>query len=229
MKKFLKILLIIIGIVFLIFAALICIGLFVDYDDHIENGRYTYVPEDDNKDNAYVEFNLSDYDKKDSELIYYSSVEEAILNSPLNTENEEFSVPEDFLNHVDEILHIWNGKQYDTIFYRAGSDNDPVQGFVMARCKKQVEEATVQYAFMNATPVTTKADSILMIFVDVGLLALTSYIQFRAIPAIQNITISDYGTEITIVALGICAYIIVIGIWAAMRGFKNCKNDGTKQ
>ena len=51
---------------FLIFAALICIGLFVDYDDHIENGRYTYVPEDDNKDNAYVEFNLSDYDKKDS-------------------------------------------------------------------------------------------------------------------------------------------------------------------
>lgn len=136
MKKFLKILLIIVGIVFLIFAALICIGLFVDYDDHIENGRYTYVPEDDNKDNAYVEFNLSDYDKKDSELIYYSSVEEAILNSPLNAENEEFSVPEDFLNHVDEILHIWNGKQYDTIFYRAGSDNDPVQGFVMARCKK---------------------------------------------------------------------------------------------
>ena len=41
MKKFLKILLIIVGIVFLIFAALICIGLFVDYDDHIENGRYT--------------------------------------------------------------------------------------------------------------------------------------------------------------------------------------------
>ena len=162
MKKFLKILLIIVGIVFLIFAALICIGLFVDYDDHIENGRYTYVPEDDNKDNAYVEFNLSDYDKKDSELIYYSSVEEAILNSPLNAENEEFSVPEDFLNHVDEILHIWNGKQYDTIFYRAGSDNDPVQGFVMARCKKQVDEASVQYAFMNATPVTTKADSILI-------------------------------------------------------------------
>ena len=68
-----------------------------------------------------------------------------------------------------------------------------------------------------------------MIFVDVGLLALSSFIHFRAIPAIQNITISDYGTEITIVALGICAYIIVIGIWAAMRGFKNCKNDGTKQ
>ncbi|WP_195548787.1 hypothetical protein [Coprococcus comes] len=155
MKKFLKILLIIVGIVFLIFAALICIGLFVDYDDHIENGRYTYVPEDDNKDNAYVEFNLSDYDKKDSELIYYSSVEEAILNSPLNAENEEFSVPEDFLNHVDEILHIWNGKQYDTIFYRAGSDNDPVQGFVIARCKKKIENESTQYAFVNATPATT--------------------------------------------------------------------------
>ena len=159
MKKFLKILLIIIGIVFLIFAALICIGLFVDYDDHIENGRYTYVPEDDNKDNAYVEFNLSDYDKKDSELIYYSSVEEAILNSPLNAENEEFSVPEDFLNHVDEILHIWNGKQYDTIFYRAGSDNDPVQGFVIARCKKKIENESTQYAFVNATPATTTPDA----------------------------------------------------------------------
>lgn len=57
----------------------------------------------------------------------------------------------------------------------------------------------------------SKQTGLLMIFVDVGLLALTSYIQFRAIPAIQNITISDYGTEITIVALGICAYIIVIG------------------
>ena len=68
-----------------------------------------------------------------------------------------------------------------------------------------------------------------MVFVDIGLLALTSYIHFRAIPAIQNNTISDYGTEITIVALGICVYIIVIGIGAAMRGFKNCKNDGTKQ
>ena len=64
--------------------------------------------------------------------------------------------------------------------------------------------------------VSKQAGSI-MVFVDIGLLALTSY------------TISDYGTEITIVALGICVYIIVIGIWAAMRGFKNCKNDGTKQ
>lgn len=68
----------------------------------------------------------------------------------------------------------------------------------------------------------------LMIFVDVGLLALTSYIQFRAIPAIQNNTISEYDTEITIVALGICAYIIAIGIWAAMRGFKKCKKDSIK-
>ena len=76
--------------------------------------------------------------------------------------------------------------------------------------------------------VSKQAGSI-MVFVDIGLLALTSYIHFRAIPAIQNNTISDYGTEITIVALGICVYIIVIGIWAAMRGFKNCKNDGTKQ
>ena len=51
MKKFLKIMLIIIGAISLIFVALIGIGLFVDveYDDHIENGRYTYVPEEENK------------------------------------------------------------------------------------------------------------------------------------------------------------------------------------
>ena len=59
----------------------------------------------------------------------------------------------------------------------------------------------------------------------IGLLVLTSYIHFRAIPAIQNNTISDYGTEITIVALCICAYVIVIGILAATRGFKGTKKD----
>lgn len=57
--------LIIIGAISLIFVALIGIGLFVDveYDDHIENGRYTYVPEEENKDNEYVEFTINDYDK----------------------------------------------------------------------------------------------------------------------------------------------------------------------
>ena len=109
MKKFLKILLIVIGIVFLIFAALICIGLFVDYDDHIENGRYTYVPEEENKDNEYVEFTINDYDKNNAKLVYYDTIEEAIQLSTLNAENEELSVPADFLNHVDETLHIWQG------------------------------------------------------------------------------------------------------------------------
>ena len=120
MKKFLKILLIIIGIVFLIFAALICIGLFVDYDDHIENGRYTYVPEEENKGNEYIEFKLTDNGKDDSKLTYYNSIEEAILNFLKKAEHEKFiSSRRFFFNHVDEILHIWNGKQYDTVFYRA--------------------------------------------------------------------------------------------------------------
>ena len=59
-----------------------------------------------------------------------------ILNSPLNAENEELSVPADFLNYVDETLHTWQGEIYDTIFYRVGNE--------------------------NATPVTTKPDSILI-------------------------------------------------------------------
>lgn len=99
MKKFLKILFILIGIVFLIFVVLIGIGLFADfeYDDHIENGRYTYIPEEENKDNEYVAFTMSDYDKNDSELTYYDSIEKAILHSALKAENEELSVPDDFL------------------------------------------------------------------------------------------------------------------------------------
>lgn len=64
-----------------------------------------------------------------------------------------------------------------------------------------------------------------MVFVDIGLLALTSYIHFRAIPAIQRNTISDYGAEITIVALCICGYIIVICILAVILGFKGTKKD----
>ena len=64
MKKFLKILLIIVGIVFLIFAALICIGLFVDYDDHIENGRYTYVPEEENKGKTILNLHIIILSKK---------------------------------------------------------------------------------------------------------------------------------------------------------------------
>ena len=111
MKKFLKIMLIIIGAISLIFVALIGIGLFVDveYDDHIENGRYTYVPEEENKDNEYVEFTINDYDKNNAKLVYYDTIEEAIQLSTLNAENEELSVPADFLNHVDETLHIWQG------------------------------------------------------------------------------------------------------------------------
>ena len=112
MKKFLKIMLIIIGAISLIFVALIGIGLFVDveYDDHIENGRYTYVPEEENKDNEYVEFTINDYDKNNAKLVYYDTIEEAIQLSTLNAENEELSVPADFLNHVDETLHIWQAK-----------------------------------------------------------------------------------------------------------------------
>lgn len=70
-------------------------------------------------------------------LPIHDSIEKAILHSALKEENEELSVPDDFLNHVDETFHIWNGEQYDTIFYRAGTNDDPVQGFVFARLKSK--------------------------------------------------------------------------------------------
>ena len=100
--------------------------------------------------------------KNNAKLVYYDTIEEAIQLSTLNAENEELSVPADFLNHVDETLHIWQGKKYDTIFYRAGNDNDDIQGLVMAHCKKQIQNGHTQYAFINATPVTTKRDRILL-------------------------------------------------------------------
>ena len=77
-----------------------------------------------------MEFTINDYDKNNAKLVYYDTIEEAIQLSTLNAENEELSVPADFLNHVDETLHIWQGKKYDTIFYRAGNDNDDIQGLV---------------------------------------------------------------------------------------------------
>lgn len=161
MKKFLKIVLIIIGAICLIFISLIGISLFVDfeYDDHIENGRYTYVPEDSNDENKYIELDIKDNDMDDLELTYYDSVEKAILNSPLKEEHKDLSAPKDFLNHVDQTLHVWQGKNYDTIFYRVGTDKDGVQGFVMARCKKQVQNGLTQYAFINASPSTTTPDT----------------------------------------------------------------------
>lgn len=64
---------------------------------------------------------------------------------------------------------------------------------------------------------------VFMVLIDIGLFALTSYVQFRIISAIQNNTISTYGTEITIVVLGISAYVIIIGVIAATRGFKHSK------
>lgn len=64
---------------------------------------------------------------------------------------------------------------------------------------------------------------IFMTLIDFGLIGLVSYIQFRAVPAIQDNTISNYGTEITVVSLGICIYILFVAIIATTRGFKNCK------
>ena len=48
-------------------------------------------------------------------------------------------------------------------------------------------------------------------------------IDFGSVPAIQDNTISNYGTEITVVSLGICIYILFVAIIATTRGFKNCK------
>ena len=60
---------------------------------------------------------------------------------------------------------------------------------------------------------------IFMTLIDFGLIGLVSYIQFRAVPAIQDNTISNYGTEITVVSLGICIYILFVAIIATLHYF----------
>ena len=88
----------------------------------------------------------------------------------------------------------------------------------------------VSFYYKNAEELTkydvkkvSRQAGIFMTLIDFGLIGLVSYIQFRAVPAIQDNTISNYGTEITVVSLGICIYILFVAIIATTRGFKNCK------
>lgn len=101
-----------------------------------------------------------------------------------------------------------------TIILMTGKGSKFVTGF-----NTKSTEERAQYDSKKVS----KQAGIFMILIDVGLIALVSYIQFRAVPAIQNNTISNYGTEITIVSLGICAYIILVAMIAVIRGFKHSK------
>ena len=101
-----------------------------------------------------------------------------------------------------------------TIILMTGKGSKFVTGF-----NTKSTEERAQYDSIKVS----KQAGIFMILIDVGLIALVSYIQFRAVPAIQNNTISNYGTEITIVSLGICAYTILVAMIAVIRGFKYSK------
>ena len=98
-----------------------------------------------------------------------------------------------------------------TIILMTGKGSKFVTGF-----NTKSTEERAQYDSKKVS----KQAGIFMILIDVGLIALVSYIQFRAVP---NNTISNYGTEITIVSLGICAYIILVAMIAVIRGFKHSK------
>ena len=111
-----------------------------------------------------------------------------------------------------------------TIILMTGKGSKFVTGF-----NTKSTEERAQYDSKKVS----KQAGIFMILIDVGLIALVSYIQFRAVPAIQNNTISNYGTEITIVSLGICAYTILVAMIAVIRGFKyskigNCETRGAR-
>lgn len=101
-----------------------------------------------------------------------------------------------------------------TIILLTGKGSQLVSGFNM---KKPEEKDKYDKEKVS------KQTGYYMICIDIGLVALVSYIQFRVIPAITTGKINDYGTEITIVTLIICAYIIAIGIFASLHGFKKCK------
>ena len=58
-----------------------------------------------------------------------------------------------------------------------------------------------------------------MLPIDLVLITLVTYVQLRAVPAIERGDIHRYGGEITLVSLGLCLLIVVIAL-LSMRGEK---------
>ena len=56
-----------------------------------------------------------------------------------------------------------------------------------------------------------------MLAIDLVLITLVTYVQLRAVPAIERGDIHRYGGEITLVSLGLCLLIVVIAL-LSMKG-----------
>ena len=111
---------------------------------------------------------------------------------------------------VTDVL-VWNIEQSGTDTFSATYEVDQ-------QIKEGEQTSNVKATYTVKVHVDADGDMVI-----VQNPTLVSYIQFRAVPAIQNNTISNYGTEITIVSLGICAYIILVAMIAVIRGFKYSK------
>lgn len=121
-------------------------------------------------------------------------------------------------NNADQIIFfvIWNVISFliiGTVFLLTGKGIKIISVF-----NKKLENEQIY----NKVKVSRRA-GIYMLFIDIGILALGVYLQFRIIPLIKNGLTGMYGKEIAIAISCICLYIAVAIVIGVVSGFKKCK------
>ncbi len=151
MKKFLKILGVLLGIIFAAFIALVILGCIVGSDEESDSEIYTYTPD------VIAEYKplFPPWGQVDESTItdamYYDTIEEAIEHDEALAESDEESKKDaHMLNHISEILHTWEGEEYVTVYYRSENADQSKQGFVLAKCRKKDFDGKTKYAYSTA-------------------------------------------------------------------------------
>lgn len=160
MKKFFKILGIILGVIFAVLVGLLILGIIVGSDGETESEIYTYKPKV-----------ISEYkplfppwgqvdESTITDAMYYDTIEETIEHDDtLAKSDEESNRDANMLNHISEILHTWEGKEYVTVYYRAENLDHSKQGLVLAKCRKKDFDGKTKYAYINSEYVIARPNS----------------------------------------------------------------------
>lgn len=160
MKKFFKILGIILGIIFAVLVGLVVLGSVVESDEETDSENYTYVPEVISQYKPFFPPWGPVDESTITDAMYYDTLEEAIEHDEtLAKSDEEQHKDANMLNHISEVLHTWEGKDYVTIFYRAENADNSKRGLVFAKCKKKDFDGKIKYAFTNSQYVINRPDS----------------------------------------------------------------------
>lgn len=142
-KKIIKIVILVIGIVF---ALLIAIGMLVDGDIlKIEENDVSieYTPKD-----------ICNYvnEEKIEDSHYFSSLEEAIkADNPKEVDLE-------YQNNIEELIKRFDSDKYVTIYFKSKKDND-TECITMAKFIKKVINGSGKYAFLSSIPTEIRSNA----------------------------------------------------------------------